>query len=91
MIKVRKLVWDDWNEEHILRHGVNREEVEDVCFSKHLNFKSGLSKQAVWGQTSAGRYIIIILGVRNYGIFYPVTARIMDEREKRQYKKWQRR
>jgi len=32
MLFIRALLWDDWNEEHIARHGVEREEVEEVCF-----------------------------------------------------------
>lgn len=29
-MKIREVVWDDWNEEHIVRHGVEVEEVEEV-------------------------------------------------------------
>ena len=29
-MKIRAVVWDDWNEEHIARHGVEVEEVEEV-------------------------------------------------------------
>lgn len=87
-MKIRKLVWNEWNEEHILKHGVSKQEVEEVCFSKHFAIKSGRSKVAVWGQTENGRYILVILGARDYNDYYPISTREMDNREKSQYKKW---
>jgi len=34
MLRIGELLWDDWNEEHIARRGVDRDEVEDVCFNQ---------------------------------------------------------
>lgn len=90
-MKISRLVWDEWNAEHTAKHGVDQEEIEDVCFSKHFQIKSGKLKLAVWGQSSVGRYLIIILGIRGYGDFYPISARDMEEREKKFYKKWLKR
>jgi len=87
-MKIRNLIWDEWNLEHALRHGVSQDEVEEVCSSKHFVIKSGKDKMAVWGQTDDGRYLLVILGVRDYGDYYPVSARDMDDKEKRNYKKW---
>lgn len=41
-MNIDELFWDELNEEHISRHAVTREEVEDVCFSKNFVIKSGL-------------------------------------------------
>lgn len=87
-MKIKNLIWDEWNIEHVLRHGVTQDEVEEVCYSRHFAIKSGRNKMAVWGQTIGGRYLLVILGVRDYGDFYPVSARDMDQKEKRQYRKW---
>lgn len=87
-MKIKNLIWDEWNTEHVLRHGVTQNEVEEVCFSRHFAIKSGRNKMAVWGQTIGGRYLLVILGVRDYGSFYPVSARDMDEKEKGRYRKW---
>lgn len=89
-MNIDELFWDEVNEEHISRHAVTRKEVEDVCFSKNFVRKSGRDKFAVWGQTSSGRYIMVILGARDYGSFYPITARVMGEKEKRRYRTWQK-
>ena len=87
-MKIRNLIWDEWNIAHILKHGVSQHEVEEVCLSRHFAIKSGRNKMAVWGQTDDGRYLLVILGIRDYGDYYPVSSRDMDEKEKRQYKKW---
>lgn len=90
-MKIRKLIWDEWTVEHISKHGVRQDEVEEVCFSRHVAIKSGKDKMAVWGQTENGRYLLVILGIRDYGEHYPVSARDMDQKEKKQYKKWTKR
>lgn len=46
---------------------------------------------ALWGQTFDGRYLLVILVIEEYGDFYPISARDMEEEEKRQYKKWTKR
>ena len=28
---VNGLIWDEWNKEHIAKHGISPEEVEEVC------------------------------------------------------------
>lgn len=90
-MKIRNLIWDEWNIEHVLRHGVSQDEVEQVCFAKHFAIKSGKDKMAVWGQTESGRYLLVILGVREYDDYCPVSARDMDKKEKSSYKKWVKR
>lgn len=87
-MKIRNLIWDEWNIEHTAQHGINREEIEEVCFSRHFVIKSGKNKMAVWGQTEDGRYVLVILGIREFDDYYPVSTRDMDEREKRNYRKW---
>lgn len=33
-MRIDELVWDDWNEDHISRHGVRPEEVEEAVFDR---------------------------------------------------------
>lgn len=87
-MKIKRLRWNEWNIEHIQRHGVNQGEVEEICYSKHFTIKSGRGKMALWGQTDTGRYLLVILVIEEYGDFYPISAREMEEKEKRNYKKW---
>lgn len=90
-MNIRNLIWNEWNVEHTAKHGISQEEIEEACFTKHFDIKNGKSKIAVWGQSSVGRYVIIILGIRECGDFYPISARDMEEREKKFYKKWLKR
>lgn len=87
-MKIRNLIWDEWNIVHTAQHGVDQEEIEEICSSRNFAIKSGKGKVAVWGQTENGRYVLVILGRREFDDYYPVSAREMDEREKRNYKKW---
>jgi len=91
-VRIDELIWDEWNVEHIADHGVEPEEVEDVCTSRRrLVLRIGLSKRGlkryqVFGPTDSGRLLTIILDRVQPGQFYVVTARDMTEREKRRYR-----
>lgn len=38
-MKIGRLFWDEWNIEHISRHGVDKDEVEEVCSSRHFDME----------------------------------------------------
>ncbi len=62
MLRILQLIWDDWNEEHIARHGVTRDEAEEVCFNQSsLGVRIRRGRYRVIGQTDAGRYLTVIL------------------------------
>jgi uncharacterized DUF497 family protein len=88
--RIRELIWDDNNIEHIARHNIYPSEVEDVCFENPVVQRSGKGRKALYGQTSAGRYLLIILGERGNGIFRPITARDMNDTERRYYRERRR-
>lgn len=83
---IRKLIWDEWNIDHIARHHVEPEEVEQVCMSKNLFTKARSGLYRMIGQTDNGRYLTILLTPKLGGSFYPVTARDSDKKEKRRLK-----
>ncbi len=86
-MKVGGLEWDDANIEHIGRHTITPAEVEDICFGTHIAYRGRHSRYVLYGQTSNGRHIRVVL-VRLYGtMFRPVTAFDMSESEKRNYRK----
>lgn len=80
---IKNLIWDEWNIEHIARHNVKPQEVEQVCASKHLLNKWKREIYRVIGQTTTGRYLTIFLAPRSRQNYYPVTARDSTLREKR--------
>ncbi|WP_371781682.1 hypothetical protein [Streptosporangium subroseum] len=85
-MRIEEIMWDDWNEEHIARHEVSPAEVEQVAFTRPLRAKrmrNGI--YAVYGQTDAGRYLTVFLAPRPSNAYYPVTARNMNQNERKQY------
>lgn len=71
------------------RHYVTPEEVEEVIFNDEPICHKGTSNSyCVYGQAMSGRYLFIVLGKRNRRAQYKViTARGMQDKEKRYYKK----
>jgi uncharacterized DUF497 family protein len=87
-LRVHELIWDDWNVDHIARHGVTAGEVEQVCFNEETRFtRAGGGRYQAVGQTDVGRYLTVILDREGQGRYYPVTARPSDESERRLFRR----
>ena len=84
---IGELIWDDENVEHIARHNVTPKEVEEVCYSLHLNEKEGRQRYILSGQTESGRYLNVVVEKISGGMFRPITAFEMSESYKRKYRK----
>jgi len=88
-------LWPEDRVEHIARHGVTPEEVEQVCFAKSLVRRAKSEGENpvyyVQGQTKAGRYLFCVAIRFSDGNGYPATAREMTEKEKRRYRQWKKR
>lgn len=91
---MHEIIWPEDRIEHIARHGVTPDEVEEVCFGGPLVLRGkSEGKNPVYyvlGQTSAGRHLFCVIIEFPNGRAYPVTARPMTEKERRQYKRWRR-
>lgn len=87
MIYVRRLIWDDWNVEHIAHHAVKLEEVEEVCHSDPVVRRTRDGRFLVIGRTDAGEFLTVILDPEGNGVYYPVTARPASDVERRYYQK----
>ena len=79
--------WDDANEDHILRHGVMPNEVEEAASLKNVLAAKTVKREKRWkllGKTFAGRYLVVIFTVRRK-LFRAVTAYDMNANERRTY------
>ncbi|HET6884175.1 MAG TPA: BrnT family toxin [Pirellulales bacterium] len=89
---IHEFIWPEERIDHIARHGVTPEEVEDVCFGDPLikRAKSEGENPVYYllGQTRSGRYLFCVVISFPDGKGYPVTARPMTNKEKRQYRQW---
>jgi uncharacterized DUF497 family protein len=82
MVLIEGLTWDERAEEHIWRHGVAFEEVQQAVLEFRYARRSG-PYLLVIGQTLQGRYLAIVLDDEGDGLWYPVTAREATTGERR--------
>jgi len=54
MALIRLLLWDDWNEEQIARHGATRREVDEAVFARPFVTRGRANMYRVIGQTAGG-------------------------------------
>lgn len=87
-LRIRRLIWDEANVAHIARHHVTPDEVEEICDASHWSKRaSGSQKRLLYGQTDAGRYLLVILSERDEPqVYRTVTARDMTDAERRLYR-----
>jgi len=92
MFSIRRVIVTPAQEEHIgSKHRVTSEEVEEVCFSQPLVIRGRDGSYAVYGQTNAGRYLIVFLYPKGQGVFSLATAREMESRERQRYQSHRKR
>jgi uncharacterized DUF497 family protein len=94
-MQIKRFIWPEERIEHIARHGVTPDEVEEVCFGKSFVRRAKAEGENpvyyVLGQTEVGRHLFcVVIGFPD-GNGYPVTAREMTMKEKRHYRIWKTR
>ncbi len=87
---ITELLWDEDTALHIQsKHQVEPEEVEELCFSETPPLievgRGGAPIYYVLGQTSGGRYLFTVIRYLFRGKAKIITARDMDQREKKRY------
>lgn len=82
--------WDQQNIDHVARHGVEPGEVEAACRGAALVLRGREARYLAYGQTAAGRYLLIVFRVLDQGRIRIITARDMTERERRMYRERRR-
>ena len=90
MLYIRHLTWDDWNVAHIARHEVTRDEVGEVWHSDYIVREGYNSRIMLIGPTTTDRILAVVLESEGDGIYYVVTARPADRKERRTYREEQR-
>ena len=94
-MRINELLWPRDRIEHIARHSVTPDEVEEVCFGQSLVLRAKSQGENpvyyVLGQTDAGRYLFSVIIQFPDGRGYPVTARTMTDHEERRFKQWRSR
>ena len=80
-----KLFWDEWNIEHIKKHDVSVDEVEEVYKSKKIARQSYLDRTILLGRTRKTRLLTVVISTGKQQNPYVVSARDMSKKERRYY------
>jgi len=80
--------WDNNNIEHIAKHNISPDEVEDVAFDDEPWIRKGRNEtRYMLGYTVAGRYLFSVYILKGRGIARVITAMDMDEKTRKLYKR----
>ena len=81
--------WNAWNEEHVDRHGVSKEEAEEVIRGARRPYPKyqGDGRWLVRGQTEKGFYLQVVFIYSPPEVIYVIHARLLTENEKRRLRK----
>ena len=89
MKTISSIKWTDESIEHIARHAVRPEEVEEACFNDdEIPFvRAGRENlYYVFGKTYSGRFLFVVARFIRQGEAKVITARDMNEWEKTYFK-----
>jgi uncharacterized DUF497 family protein len=75
--------WDEINIEHIADHGIEPFEAEEAVDNRPLIMRAGEGKYIAYGQTDAGRYLVVVFALKDEQRLRVITARDMTQAEKR--------
>jgi len=86
-MKSYRFWWDDNNIDHIANHGVEPYEAETVLIDARFTRKAGRGKYVAYGQTEAGRYLMVVYAPKDEQRVRVVTDRDMTAAEKQRFRK----
>jgi uncharacterized DUF497 family protein len=87
-VDFNEIEWDDANIEHLARHGISPDEVEDLFDGPTVALRMGTDapdRFPVLGRTSGGRYLLLIYQQKPNRVIRPFTGRDMRPHERRVY------
>lgn len=80
-----RLIWDEWNKEHIKKHNVTVSEIEEVFRSTKITKQSYLNRILILGKTKKNRLLTVVISTEKQESPYVVSARDMSKKERRYY------
>lgn len=81
--------WNDWNVEHIAKHGVPPEEAEQVIRGATRPYPRKIKdeKWLVWGRGRGGRLVQIVFVLDDDESIFVIHARPLTDKEKRRFRR----
>ena len=80
-----ELEWDDDNVDHLARHAITPEEVEELFQEATVRRRGGTDapdRVRILGRTTAGRYLTLIVQQKESGLIRPFTGWEMRSHER---------
>lgn len=84
-VAIKKLIWDEWNRNHIKKHKITKKEIEYVYKTSNIKLQSYFKRTLLLGKTKSGRLITVVLSYDKQKDPYVVSARDMSRKERRYY------
>ena len=88
-MKIERISWDQDTADHIFKHSVTPEEVEQALFNEldaPIIMRGREGRYLAYGRTNGGR-LLFIVWVSRYRRTKIITARDMSKKEKQFYKR----
>jgi len=79
--------WDEDNVTHAIRHGVSKDEIEEIILDADLICKGRSGAYLAYGQTMDGRYLLAVFEYKGRNIAWPYSARPLTQNEKNKLKR----
>lgn len=89
MVRITGIDWERTNHSHATKHGMTREDIEDIIFSSDyapLVERAKADRYAVHGRNSTGEYGTAFVQCTDDDEFIVLCARPSTEAEKKRYK-----
>jgi uncharacterized DUF497 family protein len=82
--RIRSLRWDDWNLEHITKHGMEPDDAAEVVWGGPMIEPSYEGRLMCLGPNAAGRVLAVIVGpVPNEpGAYYVFSTHLANRKER---------
>lgn len=81
--------WNEWNLDHVAKHGVDPEEAEEVVRNARRPYprRTADDRWFVWGRGRGGRLLQVVFLRDVDRTVYVIHARPLNENEKRRYRR----
>jgi uncharacterized DUF497 family protein len=91
-LHINRLVWDEWNREHVANHQVLPEEAEEVAAATPTVRESYKQRYQLIGPTLSGRMVSVIVGPvpEQQDVYYVFSASPASRAERRIYDDFQK-
>ncbi len=89
-LRIDRLEWDEWNLDHIRKHGLEKADAAELILQQFLAFQSFKGRFLILGPSLHARIVVMIVGQvpGQSNVYYPFSLRPASRKERMLY--WER-